>query len=224
MNYDMEMLKKALFLNIQKYAYNRAQYLKRCGLEVDDGARRQIWDEYGLAVKEVIRHLQKEFPNGFLHQEGALELSFEGLSEETRVFLEMPSIDCTFQPFDDCSALMSFEKGILRDAYDLETLPNLPNKYRTPLFNGVLEGRSIFEIRDLFRSLGILPNNNMLDIAIEEYAMRKTEKTEFAKAVITSLLLSSNEEDITRAYIFNYFMDTNFDFEVYKSVEEKRTK
>ena len=224
MEYDKEMLKKSLFLNVQRYAYNRAQYLKKNGLEVDDGARRQIWDDYGLAVKEVVRHMQKEFPEGFLHQEGSFDLSFDGLSEETVVFLRTPSIDITVQPIRDSEALMSFEKGILKEADGLETIPGLPVHYQTVALNRVLEGRNIVEIRDLFRELGLLARNNMLDIAIEEYAMRKTEKKAFVKAVITALLLSDNEEDITRAYIFDFFMDSNFDFEAYKNAEQKRTK
>ena len=140
------------------------------------------------------------------------------------MFLQVPSIDCTVKPLgDESEALMSFEKGILKEAYKLETIPGLPMHYQSTALNRVLEGRNIVEIRDMFKSFGLLPANNMLDVAIEEYAMRRTEKTQFAKAVISTLLLSGNEEDITRAYIFDYFMGSDFDFEVYKS-EEKRTK
>ena len=224
MDYDKEMLKKSLYLNVQRFTYERSQYLKKNGLEVDDETRKQIWDDYGMTIKEVVQHLRKEFPEGFLHSEKSFDLSFDGLTDETKIFLGTPSIDCTIKPFgDDSEALMSFEKGILKEAYKLETIPGLPVHYQSVALNRVLEGRNIVEIRDMFRKLNILPKGNMLDVAIEEYAMRKTEKVQFAKAVISTLLLSGNEEDITRAYIFDYFMGSNFDFEVYKA-EEKRTK
>ncbi len=225
MDYDKQMLTKALYLNVQKFTYNRAQYLKKNGLEVDAETRRQIWDDYGMTIKEVVAHLRKQFPEGFIHREGAFELTFDGLAEDTKVFVQVPSVDCTIKPLGDNSkALMSFEKGVLKEASQLETIPGLPAHYQTVALNRVLEGRNVFEIRDMFRELGLLPRNNMLDIVIEEYAMRKIERVEFAKAVIQTLLLNGNEEDITRAYIFDYFMGSNFDFDVYKEEKGKGTK
>lgn len=224
MEYDKDTLKKALFFNTQKYTYNRSQYLKKNGYEVDKETSRQIWNDYGYTIKEVISYITKELPDGFLYQEGSLALSFAGLSDETRVFIDIPSIDCTIMPVNGSKALMSFEKGILRQADSLETVPGLPTHYQTSTLNRVLEGRNIYEIRDMFKSLGVLPNDSLLDVVIEEYAMRVIERKDFCKAVIETLLLSDNVEDITRAYLFDYFMGINFDFEVFKNEQEKRTK
>lgn len=223
MVFEKEMLKKSLFLNVQKFTYDRALYLIKNGLKVNDETRQQIWDDYEITIKEVIQHLRRLFPAGFLHLEGTFDFSLDGLTEEAKVFLQTPSIDCVIKPLgDDSEALMSFENGYLVEAYDLEVLPNLPNKYRTPKFNGILEGRHITDIKRLLDSYEVLPENNMIDVAIEEYAMRRMEKKDFVDAVIESLLLSGTEEDLTRAYLFDHFMGAQFDFEAYK--RKGRTK
>ena len=48
------------------------------------------------------------------------------------------------------------------------------------------------------------------------------EKKDFVDAVIESLIFNGSEDDLTRAYLFDYFMGAQFDFEAYKGKE--RTK
>ena len=228
MGFDSNKIGKEYMLGIQKFTYNRSQYLKKNHLEVNDETRRQIADNYKVSIYKVVTYLNKLFKEGFINSEGTIEISFEkllnGVGEDTRMFLEYPTITCTLYPVvEDSEAQMSFVDGYLEEAENLETISGLPRKYRTKHLNSLLEGYSIEAVRELLKELHVLPEINLLDEAIDEEYMRLEERYDFINNVILRLLLNGNEEDITRAYIFDYFMGSHFDFDSYKE-EKKRTK
>ena len=223
MEYNMDELKRAYMLGVQRITYDRSSYLKENGYEVDSGTRRQIWDDYEICVKEAIAHLRKLFPACFIHEEGTIDFTLEGMPEDAKSFLEKPAITCTIKPAGEKSdALMHFEEGTLAAADGLETIPGLPRNYQSKHLNEILKGRNIIEIKLLFDELGVLPNHNIIDMVIAEYKMHGLERRNFTRVVIEQLLLANNEEDLARAYLFDYFMGSNFDFEEFKT--KKRTK
>ena len=223
MEYNMNELQRSYMLGVQRFTYDRSNYLKKNGYQVDRETRRQIWDDYEICIKEAIEHLRKLFPNGFIQTEGTIDFTLEGMPEDARSFLNSPAINCTIKPAgEDCSAIMSFEDGKLVESIGAEDIPGLPRRYKTERLNEILEGRSIIEIKILFDELGVLPKNNLIDMVIEEYKMRGLERRQFIRMVVNKLLLANNSEDLARAYLFDYFMGSNFNFDEYKA--NKRTK
>jgi len=226
MEFDYQKLGREYMLGIQRYGYNRSKYLSSYQLLVDDETRRQIIDNYKKCIFDVINYLRKIFPNGFLKREGTITVDYEEMINNIGVdamsFIEVPKMSGTIYPVIGSDARLTFEDNVLVSAAKLETIPNLPKKYKSKAFNDVLNGHSIYEIRDLLDNLGVLPVYNNIDVMISEYGMRLEESVEFINNVIIKLLLNGTEEDFIRAYFFDRLMSANFDFDEYKT--NKRTK
>ena len=223
MEFNEHEIKRNYMLNVQRFTYDRSNYLKRNGYQVDGETRKAIKEDYALIIKMAIDHLRKIFPEGFIHGEGTIDFTLEGAPEEVQTFLGSPSISCTIKPAgEDCSCVMSFEDGKLVESLDAQEIPGLPRKYQNEHLNQILVGRNIVEVKILLDRLGVLPDNNLIDMVLEEYKMRMFERRHFARAVVSKLLLANNEDDLARAYLLDYFAGASYDFEEVK--KKGRTK
>ena len=230
MEMNMVCAGKEYFKNVQKFTYNRSKFLRGLGYEVDNGTRRQIADDYKILIQDVVRYLNTVFPAGFSEQEKTYNMSYEDMlksvMEETATFLRVPRLDSTFKPLgDDSDAILCFKNGVVDKAYNMETIEGLPHKYKTPFFNDLAVGLSIYDIRTLLAKLEVLPNGSIIDSFIAEQEMRVNERLDFLNAVIIRLILNGTKEDLIRAHLFNHYMRVDFDFEQFQiENQEKRTK
>ena len=228
MDFDFTKVGNYYFQLLQKYVYGRTDYLEGIGHEVDDDDRRQMSDEYKASIYEVISFLTRTYPKVAGPERFTFDFQqmMKALSIETRNFIKLPKLDCTFKPVEKSAAVVSVDDGYVTEAYNMEKIKGLPFRYRTKNFNIVVQGYSIYELRSLLDELRVLPEDNIIDKFINEHEMRLEEREDFLKAVIAKLILNGEEEDLVRAYLFDKYMMIGFDFEQFRLVpeQEKRTK
>lgn len=230
MDFNVEELGKEYFLNIQKFTFLRGNELEKNGYHIDDEVRRQIADNYKVCIYDVIKYLTKVYPTGIAMGKNEYHFNYQqmlmSLMDDTKELVQLPRLDATFKPLGDASyAVVSIKNSFVEKAFNLETIKHLPYTYKTPHFNELVEGISLYEFRDLLLELGVLPKDNIIDKFIDEYELRLDLREDFFSAVITKLLLNGTHEDVLRAYIFDSFMNVNYDFDSFKmETQEKRTK
>ena len=92
----------------------------------------------------------------------------------------------------------------------------MPLKYRKENFDKSLEGKSIFEIRDILNGLKVLPFGSDLDTLIMELKEKQAVHQKYLESIIAKLVLSGDEEDLVRAHLFDSFAGVNFDFSAFE--------
>ena len=221
MHFNMIEIAKLYNGNAYNYSLNRVKFLSSNGVLVEKDERLEIEITYKKIVYEVVNYLRAILPNGF-HNEGIFKLDFNEmlshLSEDARWFLSEPSINTSLAPFgDDNEALVSFNNSVVSKATNMHKAKGLPFKYRRQKFNDVFVGKSIYDVRSILEVLRLLPYDNDLDTAIMELEDKQQIRHNYLESIIAKLLLSGEQEDIFRAYLFNHFANIGFDFSRYYS-------
>lgn len=228
MSFNMIEIAKLYNGNANDYMLNRVRDLRSNGVLIDNEDKVRIEILYKKIVFEVVNYLRTVLPDGFVDTDGTYNLDYksmmENLSPEARWFLEVPSINTSLAPFgEDHSAIMYFKDNCVFKSTDVHKAKGLPFRYKREKFNEYFIGKNIYEVRNILRSLGVLTYNNDLDPAIIEMETKYENRQNYLNSVIAKLLLSGEEEDVVRAFLFDQFTHAHFNFSEY-SLEESYSK
>ncbi len=226
MSFNMIEIARFYNSNANNYMAQRVRSLKSNGVLIDKDDKLQIEVLYKRTVYEVVKYLRDALPIGFIKTNGLFSINLEemvkSLSDEARWFLAKPSINTSLAPLgDDVRAKLYFQNSVVFKATDMNKAKGLPLRYRKEKFNECFIGKNIFEVRAMLEALNILPLGSDLDTAILELEEKESIRQNYLESIIAKLLLSGEEEDIVRAYLFNHFANINFNFARFNNEPEE---
>ena len=228
MEINMIQAQKDYNLSEHKFVYNKTEFFMSNGYYVDHETMQQMKMLYRNSVNEVVDLLRKLIPSGVTKESGTLDFDFygsmKGLSEDTRYLLEFPSANGSLSiDADNNEARVVLEDNKVVSASNFETIKNTPLKYHRALFNKIVVGLSIYELRALLNELGVLEPGNDLDTKINEMYEKMEERRTFIDSIILKLLLTGEDEDKLRAVLFDYYMANEFDIGALDMEAKERT-
>ena len=230
MSFNMIGIARLYNSNANNYAVQKIRSLRSNGVLINSDDELQINILYKRTVYEVVKYLRDTMPSGFIGTNGLYSINLEemvnSLSDEARWFIAKPSVNTSLAPLgNDERAKLYFNNSIVFKATGMNKAKGLPLRYRREKFNDCFIGKSIYEVRAILEALDILPFGNDLDTAILELEEKESIRQNYLESIIAKLLLSGEEEDIVRAYLFNRFANINFNFDKFNNdVEETYRK
>lgn len=184
--------------------------------------------EYINAIRNIANYLQSFYQNK-TDSEFIPELNVDDMSQGIpRLIIHLlasPSINDIIYIIDDMkSAHFHVNNNQIEMAENMCTLPGLNYEVRTINLDDVFTGLTIFQARALLSQMNILPPQNNLDQQINSYFQRVKLHHLIIKDIVSTLLISPNDENYKIAQIFISYFEPAFKLPPYKSPIEESSK
>ncbi len=184
--------------------------------------------EYINAIKSIVNYLQSFYQNktdNELIPEINVDEMSQGIPRLIIHLLSSPSVNDIVYIIDDMnSAHFHVNNNIVEMAENLCTLPGLNYEVRTIDLDDIFTGLTIFQARALLSQMNVLPPKNNLDQQINSYFQRVKLHHLIIKDIVSTLLISPNDENYKIAQIFISYFEPDFKLPPYKSPLEESPK